>query len=659
MTFSSVLIANRGEIACRIMRTASAVGLRTIAVYSDVDKDALHVKTADEAVHIGASPAAQSYLDSEKILAAAKSSGAEAVHPGYGFLSENAGFAQACTDAGLVFIGPSPDVMEIMGDKAKAKRAMLEAGVVCIPGYQDADQSTAALRAAAQSIGFPLMVKAAAGGGGMGMRKVADMQDFALAVSEAKSEAESAFGNGDLIIEKALVGARHIEVQVFADTHGNTIHLGERDCSVQRRNQKIIEEAPAVGLSKKLREAMGSAAVQVAEAVNYIGAGTVEFLLAGNDFFFLEMNTRLQVEHPVTEAITAEDLVKMQINVAQGLPLSLTQDDVQFDGHAIEARIYAEDPDAGFLPASGRVDVFIPSEGVRVDTGVASGSIVPSDYDPLIAKIIAHGDTREIARSKLLATLKDTALFGITTNIGFLTRVLADENYSKGGVDTEFVNTYKEQFTTPEITKDILAQAVAVQFDLDFETSRNQSLFPDLPPTHWASATMPSTPYQCLVGDNEYSFSVTPNGVRDTEIRCGDDIWHAVLNERTKHKAVLSIDGCKHSLFYQPVSLSHLQIRVGGHVYDVHDKNKMFAGASSTQNDGQVTAPMHGNMAEIFVKTGDVVAEGDKLGVLEAMKMRHEITAPLAGEVTEIFATAGEQISSGAPILTIKPKADT
>jgi len=658
MTFSSVLIANRGEIACRIMRTASAMGLRTIAVYSDVDKDALHVKTADEAVHIGASPAAGSYLDSEKILAAAKSSGAQAVHPGYGFLSENAGFAQACTNAGLIFIGPSPDVMEIMGDKAKAKRAMLAAGVVCIPGYQDADQSTTALRAAAQSIGFPLMVKAAAGGGGMGMRKVADMQDFDLAVSEAKSEAESAFSNGDLILEKALVGARHIEVQVFADTHGNTIHLGERDCSVQRRNQKIIEEAPAVGLSKKLREAMGTAAVQVAEAVSYIGAGTVEFLLAGDDFFFLEMNTRLQVEHPVTEAITAEDLVEMQINVAQGLPLSLTQDDVQFGGHAIEARIYAEDPDAGFLPASGRVDVFIPSEGVRVDTGVASGSIVPSDYDPLIAKIIAHGDTREIARSNLLAALKDTALFGITTNIGFLTRVLADENYSKGGVDTEFVNTYKEQFTTPEITKDILAQAVAVQFDLDFETSRNKSLFADLPPTHWASATMPSTPYQCLVGENEYSFSVTPNGVRDTEIRCGDDIWHAVLNERTKHKAVLSIDGCKHSLFYQPVSPSHLQIRVGGHVYDVHDKNKMFAGASSTQNDGQVTAPMHGNMAEIFVKTGDIVAEGDRLGVLEAMKMRHEITAPLAGEVTEIFATAGEQISSGAPILTIKPKAD-
>ena len=659
MTFSSVLIANRGEIACRIMRTASAMGLRTIAVYSDVDKDALHVKTADEAVHIGASPAAGSYLDSEKILAAAKSSGAEAVHPGYGFLSENAGFAQACTDAGLIFIGPSPDVMEIMGDKAKAKRAMLAAGVVCIPGYQDADQSTTALRAAAQSIGFPLMVKAAAGGGGMGMRKVADMQDFALAVSEAKSEAESAFGNGDLILEKALVGARHIEVQVFADTHGNTIHLGERDCSVQRRNQKIIEEAPAVGFSKKLREAMGIAAVQVAEAVNYIGAGTVEFLLAGDDFFFLEMNTRLQVEHPVTEAITTKDLVKMQINVAQGLPLSLTQDDVQFVGHAIETRIYAEDPDAGFLPASGRVDVFIPSEGVRVDTGVASGSIVPSDYDPLIAKIIAHGDTREIARSKLLAALKDTALFGITTNIGFLTKVLADENYSKGGVDTEFVNTYKEQFTTPEITKDILAQAVAVQFDLDFETSRNKSLFADLPPTHWASATMPSTPYQCLVGDNEYSFSVTPNGVRDTEIRCGDDIWHTVLNERTKHKAVLSIDGCKHSLFYHPVSPSHLQIRVGGHVYDVHDKNKMFAGASSTQNDGQVTAPMHGNMAEIFVKTGDVVAEGDRLGVLEAMKMRHEITAPLGGEVMEVFAIAGEQISSGAPILTIKPKADT
>lgn len=659
MKFSSILIANRGEIACRIIRTAKAMGFRTIAVYSDVDKYALHVRMADEAVHIGAAAAAQSYLNIENILAAAKSSEAGAVHPGYGFLSENAEFAQACTDAGLIFIGPSPDVMEIMGDKAKAKRAMLAAGVVCILGYQDADQSPISLLEAAKSIGFPLMVKAAAGGGGMGMRLVADLQDFEVAVSEAKSEAENAFGTGDLILEKALMSARHIEVQVFADTHGNTIHLGERDCSVQRRNQKIIEEAPAAGLSEKLREAMGVVAVQVAKAVDYVGAGTVEFLLEDGDFFFLEMNTRLQVEHPVTEAITGTDLVEMQINVAQGLPLSLSQDDVQYEGHAIEARIYAEDPDAGFLPASGRIDVFAPDQNIRVDSGVGSGSVVPPHYDPLIAKIIAHGDTRVAARSKLLAALKDAALFGITTNIGFLTRVLADETYIEGCVATGFVSAHKERFSKPEITRNLLAQAVAVQFDLDFEASRNRSLFPTLPPSHWASATMPSTPYQCLVGDDEYSFSVTPNGVRGTEVRCGDEVWQIVLEERSDHEAVLSVDGYKQSLFYHPVSPSHLQVGFGGYVYDVYDKNKLFAGASATQNGGQVTAPMHGNMAEIFTKIGAVVKSGDRIGVLEAMKMRHEIVAPLDGEVTEIFAEAGEQISSGAPLFIIKPKANT
>ncbi len=657
MKFSSVLIGNRGEIACRIMATAKAMGLRTIAVYSDADRDALHVQLADEAVHIGAAPAPRSYLDIGGILAAVKSSGAEAVHPGYGFLSENAEFARACKEAGLVFIGPSSEVMEIMGDKAKAKSAMLKAGVVCIPGYHEADQSLGALRVAAKSIGFPLMVKAAAGGGGMGMRLVAGLQDFEAAVNEAKREAESAFGNGALILEKALVGARHIEVQVFADTHGNTIHLGERDCSVQRRNQKIIEEAPAPGLSKKLRVAMGAAAVQVAKAVGYVGAGTVEFLLADGDFYFLEMNARLQVEHPVTEAITAADLVEMQINVAQGLPLSLCQKDVQFNGHAIEVRIYAEDPSAGFLPASGRIEVFAPGKEVRVDTGVIAGSVVPSDYDPLIAKIIAHGNSRETARRKLLDALRVTALFGLTTNIGFLTRVLADKDYKKGGVDTGFVDAYKQKFNTPEITVDILAQAVAVQFDLDFEASCSKSLFPNTPPNYWSSASILPTFYQFGVGEDENNFHVSPNGAQNFRVGRGDDVWHVEIIERTDHKVVLRVNGRKQSLFYYPLSPSHLQIGSGGHVYDIHDQNKMFTAASTAQNDGQILAPMHGNVAEIFVKAGDVVADGDRLGVLEAMKMRHEIVAPVGGDITEIFVIAGEQVSSGAALFTVEPKA--
>ena len=659
MKFSSILIVNRGEIACRIIHTASYMGLRTIAVYSDADKDALHVKLADEAVHIGASPAVQSYLDIEKILGAAKQTGAEAIHPGYGFLSENADFVRACDKAGLVFIGPPPDAMEIMGDKAKAKRAMMKADVICIPGYHGADQSPMALRVAAKSIGFPLMVKAAAGGGGMGMRLVADLQDFEAATAQASSEAGNAFGNGDLILEKAMSAARHIEVQIFADTHGNTIHIGERDCSVQRRHQKVIEEAPAPGLSKKLRAAMGAAAVKVAQAVNYVGAGTVEFLVDGDDFFFLEMNTRLQVEHAVTESITGDDLVEMQINVAQGFPLSLSQGDVQFYGHAIEARIYAEDPDAGFLPSSGRVDIFAADKMVRVDTGIASGSNVPADYDPLIAKIIAHGDSREIARSNLLSALQNTALFGLTTNIGFLTQVLRHADYIDGGVDTSFITAHKDQFLAPNITPDKLAQAIAIQFDIDFEASCNKALFPQMPPSHWASATMPTTPFHCVIDADTYVFNVKPNDVRDYQVQCGDNIWHVILKERSAHEAHLNIDGRKQSLFYHGVSPSHLQIGSAGQVYDIHFQNKMFALGNAEQNDGQVLAPMHGNLAEIFVKTRDVIRAGEPLAILEAMKMRHEITAMIDGIVEEIFANAGEQISSGAPILTIKPKAET
>ena len=409
MAFSKILIANRGEIACRVMRTARDLGYRTVAVYSDADADALHVREADEAVRIGPPPVSESYLDARAIIEAAKRVGADAVHPGYGFLSENDGFASACQDAGLVFIGPTPDAIRAMGNKAAAKRLMIEAGVPCVPGYQGADQSDATLAAEAQRIGCPIMVKAAAGGGGRGMRLVTRLEDFADAVSTARSEAQNAFGSGELILEKAVVDARHVEVQVFGDAHGHVIHLGERDCSAQRRHQKVIEEAPSPAVSPALREKMGAAAVAAAKAISYRGAGTVEFLLgADGEFYFLEMNTRLQVEHPVTEEITGLDLVEWQLRVAAGEPLPLKQEDVRLDGHAIEVRLYAESPEKNFLPQSGTVFEWRPAEGkgVRVDHGIRSGQEISPFYDPMIAKVIAHGRTREEARRRLVRALR-------------------------------------------------------------------------------------------------------------------------------------------------------------------------------------------------------------------------------------------------------------
>src|SRR5215470_12104765 len=408
MTFSKVLVANRGEIAWRVMRTAKAMGYRTVAVYSDADKDAPHVAFADEAARIGPPPVGESYLSIARILEAAKTSGADAVHPGYGFLSENEAFAAACDKAGLTFIGPPAAAIAAMGNKAAAKRRMIEAGVPCVPGYQGADQSDGILEKEARKIGLPVMVKAAAGGGGRGMRLVESAGDLAEAIRTARAEAESAFGSGELILEKAVVDTRHVEIQVFADNHGNVIHLGERDCSVQRRHQKVIEEAPSPAVDAGLRQRMGAAAVAAATAIGYRGAGTVEFLLASDGaFYFLEMNTRLQVEHPVTEAITGLDLVEWQLKVAAGEKLPLTQEQVAFSGHAIEVRLYAEDAYAGFLPQTGCMDVWRPASGpgVRIDHGMKDGLQISPFYDPMLAKVIAHGRTREQARERLAREL--------------------------------------------------------------------------------------------------------------------------------------------------------------------------------------------------------------------------------------------------------------
>ncbi len=445
MAFSKILVANRGEIAWRIMRTAKAMGYRTVAVYSDADKDAPHVAFADEAVRIGPPLVGESYLSIDRILEAAHKSGADAVHPGYGFLSENEAFAAACEKAGLVFIGPPPAAIAAMGNKAAAKRRMIDAGVPCVPGYQGADQSDANLEKEARKIGLPVMVKAAAGGGGRGMRLVEREADLQEAIRTARTEAESAFGSGELILEKAVIDARHVEIQVFADAHGNVIHLGERDCSVQRRHQKVIEEAPSPAVNADLRGRMGAAAVAVARAIDYRGAGTVEFLLgADGAFYFLEMNTRLQVEHPVTEAITGQDLVAWQLKVASGEKLPLTQAQVKFSGHAIEVRLYAEDAYAGFLPQTGRIDVWRPASGpgIRVDHGMKAGLAISPFYDPMIAKVIAHGGTREEARLRLIHALRKTVVLGPTTNRHFLIRLLEHPEFVAGRATTAFIGKH-------------------------------------------------------------------------------------------------------------------------------------------------------------------------------------------------------------------------
>ena len=442
MSFQKVLVANRGEIAVRVIRSAQSLGYRTVAVFSEADANAPHVAIADEAICIGGAPVGESYLVADKIIAAAKKTGADAIHPGYGFLSENSAFAKDCVDAGITFIGPRPDAIDLMGSKRQSKIAMIAAGVPCIQGYEGADQNEEVLKRAAIEIGMPVMLKASAGGGGRGMRLVTDAKDLDELIKSARSEALNAFGNSELIIEKAVLQPRHIEIQVFADSYGNTVYLGERDCSVQRRHQKVVEEAPSPFVSPEMRQAMGEAAVNAAKACNYVGAGTVEFLAdSEGNFYFLEMNTRLQVEHPVTELITGLDLVAMQLRVAAGDKLSITQEDVALTGHAMEVRLYAEDPGTNFIPQTGLINLWQPAsgDGIRIDSGITSGQTVSSFYDPMLAKIIAYGENREEARRRLVRAVEDSHLLGIKDNRAFLAAILGNKTFIDGEATTAFI----------------------------------------------------------------------------------------------------------------------------------------------------------------------------------------------------------------------------
>ncbi len=659
MTLERILIANRGEIACRVVRGVQAMGRRAIAVYSDADRDAPHVRLADAAERIGPPPAAASYLDIDAILRAAETAGADAVHPGYGFLAENAAFARACAGAGLTFIGPPPAAIEVMGNKAAAKRRMIEAGVPCVPGYEGEDQGDEALVTAARQIGYPVMVKAAAGGGGRGMRRVDDEQDLAAALALARGEAESAFGSAELILEKAIRRPRHVEVQVFADDHGDVIHLAERDCSVQRRHQKVVEEAPCPVLTDALRDAMGAAAVEAARSIGYRGAGTVEFLLAGDgDFYFLEMNTRLQVEHPVTELVTGTDLVAMQIRVAEGRPLGLRQDQVRIRGHAIEARLYAEDPARDFLPATGRIERWLPpsGEGLRVDDGVTSGTVISPFYDPLVAKIIAWGETRDTARLRLIRALEQTGLFGVASNRDFLIGILQCEDFAAGRATTALLEE-QDPLLPPARAGDA---AIAAVLEYVMAGERALAAAVDVAPAllGWSSAGRLTTRYAYAVGGETLELAVSAAGGDAGEGRFRvtgpAHEWTVTLLGRDADRARLSVDDRTLDVLFHPVRPGLIHLSVDGLSATFRDLRESVASVEES-GGGRVTAAMHGLLAELCVASGDRVVRGARLLVLEAMKMQHEVKAEIDGVVRAVHCEAGRQVAADDLLLEIEP----
>jgi len=656
--FKSLLVANRGEIACRIIRTASLMGIRTVAIYSEADAEAPHVAMADDARLIGPSPVSESYLVGDKVLDIARTTGAEAIHPGYGFLSENAGFAKACTDAGIIFVGPNADAINLMGDKAKAKRRMIDAGLPCVPGYQDEDQSDAALFNASKNIGFPLMVKAAAGGGGRGMRLVHDADNLPNAIKTARSEAINAFGSGDLILERAIIEPRHVEIQIFADKYGHTIHLGERDCSVQRRHQKVLEEAPCPVMTPELRSAMGNAAVKAARDIGYIGAGTVEFLLdASGAFYFLEMNTRLQVEHPVTEMITGLDLVAMQIRVARGDTLSVTQEDISLSGHAIEARLYAEDVSQDFLPATGSIDLWKPAtgDGIRIDAGIASGGEVSPFYDPMIAKVIAHGASREEARCKLIDTLKRTAIFGVTTNKKFLVNALEKQKFADGHATTAFIteNFPDDELSGKKFSTTLAVIAAVLQHRLSQQVSLAFSPMMPKPLLNWTSASKISTPYRYDKNDNILDVFVLPQSQDFYKANIGDAIFHITIEKIDLQNATLKINDQRQHVLYNSGKTAEIQLSVDGQDINFINLNAVFASSADIAGAGSVIAPMHGLLLEVIVAQGDNVKKGDRLAILEAMKMQHELLAEVDGVVSEITCEPGKQVAADSLLMEI------
>tara|TARA_Y100001933_G_scaffold243196_1_gene271638 strand:+ start:289 stop:2160 length:1872 start_codon:yes stop_codon:yes gene_type:complete len=618
---AKLLIANRGEIACRIIRTARAMGIATVAVYSDADARALHVRQADEAVHIGPSPAAESYLVGEKIIAAAKQTGAEAIHPGYGFLSENAGFAQAVIDAGLIWVGPKPSSIEAMGLKDAAKTLMMEAGVPVTPGYLGADQSAERLKKEADAIGYPVLIKAVAGGGGKGMRKVDKAEDFEADLQSCRREAKASFSNDEVLLEKWITSPRHIEVQVFGDSHGNVVHLFERDCSLQRRHQKVIEEAPAPGMDEATRQEICAAAVRAAKAVDYEGAGTIEFIadasegLRADRIFFMEMNTRLQVEHPVTEEITGVDLVEWQLRVAAGEPIPLQQEDLAITGHAIEARLYAEDPSSGFLPSTGPLDHFdLGSEG-RIETGVAEGDMISPHYDPMVAKLVVWEKTRADAIEALADIAESVEVWPVKTNAAFLANALLEDDFVEAQLDTGFIERKLDRLVGDDAPDDAIWQAAADFTVLDaIEENAPRSI--------------------------GFRLNADPR-VAATLFHKGESRTVDVIGERGAAHATGFVEDARTVVFADGQ----------GFEFALESRGSGAAAAGS----GAILAPMPGKVIAVDVAEGDRVAAGQRLMVLEAMKMEHALTAPFDGTVTELSTATGGQVQVEAVLCLVVP----
>ncbi len=654
--FAKILIANRGEIACRVMRTARRLGISAVAAYSDADRAALHVRLADEARRV------ESYLDIDSVLDAARAAGAQAVHPGYGFLSENEDFAAACRQAGLVFIGPSPEAIAAMGDKAAAKRLMEKAGVPLVPGYHGTDQAAALLESEAARIGFPVLIKPSAGGGGKGMRIVTTRKEFATALEAAKREAKSSFGDDGVLIERYLERPRHIEVQVFGDSHGNVVHLFERDCSVQRRHQKVVEEAPAPGLDSRKRAEMGAAAVAAAKAIGYSNAGTVEFIADRDSrFYFMEMNTRLQVEHPVTEMVTGLDLVELQLRVAAGEPLPFSQQDLKLEGHAIEARIYAEDPQRDFLPATGKlVHVAFPPESadVRMDAGVGSGDEITPWFDPMIGKLIVRGADRRAALVRLRDALAQTELAGVKTNIPFLRRLASCREFQEAQLDTGLIARNPELIAAAgPVALQLLAAAAYAELAYEERIAGHRA----------AGSGDPYSPWHRVDGwrlneDSHYDF-VFLDGAAE----------HPVRVRFAEQGLRLSLESGEHAFAGETLADGQLSIHLDDQVFKARavragdDWHVFVAGEQrtltlkdalpreeSTARAGSLAAPMPGRVVQVMSRAGEAVKKGQALLILEAMKMEHTITAPADGVVKEIHFAAGEQVLEGMELITLE-----
>ncbi|AZC01827.1 TPA: acetyl-CoA carboxylase biotin carboxylase subunit [Acinetobacter nosocomialis] len=645
MKFSKILVANRGEIAVRVMQTAKAMGYQTVAVYSDADRNARHVQEADEAVYIGASKVSESYLSITKIIDACKKTGADAVHPGYGFLSENTDFAQACIENQITFIGPTASAIELMGSKRLSKIAMIEAGVPCVPGYEGDRQDLEYLATQAEQIGFPIMVKASAGGGGRGMRLVQQASELVEALQTARSEAENAFGSGELILEKAVIAPRHVEIQVFGDTHGNYVYLFERDCSIQRRHQKVVEEAPCPVMTPELRQQMGEAAVAAARACAYVGAGTVEFLLdASGAFYFLEMNTRLQVEHPVTELITGLDLVEWQLRVANGEHLPLKQQELNFNGHAIEVRLYAEDPRQDFLPQTGKVLRWKPATlpNVRIDHGMLATDEVSPFYDPMVAKVIAYGKTREDAIRLLARAVDDSVLLGVNSNKQFLVNLLRHPVVVGGDTNTAFIQQHFQN--DPSLHHQVLSlETLAIAAAL-FSQNKGTAV--------WQTGLGVPLPLKLQITDQQIQLQVSSVNNTFTAQFCDQSVCIDVL-ERTSEYLVYLIDGIRRRVQYVLDSDQLYLDRDNGNIV-IRNVTYTAPEATDVAGDGKIRAPMDGAVVNILVNKGDQVVRGQTLLVLEAMKIQQQIKADVDGVVEDVLGQQGQQVKKRQMLFTIQ-----